>query len=119
MSRYDLHVHTTASDGLHRPAEVVRMARDAGLAGIAVTDHDTVAGLEEALRASAEYGIRVIPGVEISTAAQGKDIHVLGYGFRRDDPKLLDRLVAQRRIRDTRNEAIIARLNEQIGRAHV
>lgn len=112
MSRADLHVHTTASDGRHRPAEVVRMARDAGLAGMAVTDHDTVAGLEEAIRAGAELGVRVVPGVEISTESEGKDIHILGYGFRRDDPKLLERLAQQRRVREARNEAILARLRE-------
>lgn len=112
MSRFDLHVHTTASDGRHRPAEVVRMAREAGLAGIAITDHDTVAGLEEALRAGAELGVRVLPGVEISTESEGKDIHILGYGFRRDDPQLLERLVMQRRVRETRNEAIVAKLRE-------
>lgn len=112
MSRVDLHVHTTASDGRHRPAEVVRMAHGAGLAGIAVTDHDTVAGLEEALRAGAELGILVVPGVEISTESEGRDIHILGYGFRRDDSRLLERLVKQRRVRETRNEAIIAKLQE-------
>lgn len=112
MSRVDLHVHTTASDGRHRPAEVVRMARDAYLTGIAVTDHDTVAGLEEAFLAGGELGILVVPGVEISTESDGKDIHILGYGFRRDDPKLLERLAAQRRVRETRNEAIVAKLRE-------
>jgi len=88
------------------------MARDAGLSGIAVTDHDTVAGLEEALLAGAELGVRVVPGVEISTESGGRDIHMLGYGFRRDDPQLLKRLAMQRQVRETRNEAIVARLNE-------
>ena len=112
MSQADLHTHTTASDGRHRPAEVVRMACEAGLSGIAITDHDTVAGLEEALRAGAEFGIRVLPGVEISTAAEGRDIHMLGYGFKPADSLFFKRLVSQRSVRKTRNEAIVARLNE-------
>ncbi len=112
MSRVDLHTHTTASDGRHRPAEVVRLAKEAGLSGVAVTDHDTVAGIAEALSAGAEYGIRVIPGVEISTAAEGRDIHILGYGFRADDPLFLKRLISLRETRNRRNDMIIARLND-------
>lgn len=112
MSRFDLHSHTTASDGRHRPAEVVRMARDAGLSGIAITDHDTVAGIEEALAAGLEYGVQVVPGVEISTSAEGKDIHILGYGIDAKDPVLLERLVSLRQVRNRRNEQMIARLNQ-------
>ncbi|WP_276352619.1 PHP domain-containing protein [Cohnella caldifontis] len=112
MSRADLHTHTTASDGRHRPAHVVRMAKEAGLSAVAITDHDTVAGLAEALRAGEEYGIRVVPGVEISTSAEGKDIHVLGYGFSPEDPLLLKRLVSLREVRSRRNGMIVARLNE-------
>lgn len=112
MNRYDLHVHTTASDGRHSPAEVVRMAGEAGLAGIAITDHDTVAGLEEAIAAGQKHGVRVIAGVEISTVVEDREIHVLGYGFNRHDPLLLERLASQRRIRETRNEAILARLKQ-------
>lgn len=112
MSRVDLHTHTTASDGRHRPAEVVRMAKEAGLSGVAVTDHDTVAGIAEAISAGAEHGIRVLPGVEISTSAEGRDIHILGYGFRADDPLFLERLITLRLARDRRNDMIIARLNE-------
>jgi predicted metal-dependent phosphoesterase TrpH len=111
MSRVDLHTHTTASDGRHRPAEVVRMARAAGLSAVAITDHDTVAGIAEALAAGSEYGIRVIPGVEISTSAEGKDIHILGYGFSPDDPALLERLVSLRQVRTRRNEEILSKLN--------
>lgn len=112
MNRFDLHTHTTASDGRHRPAEVVRMARDANLAGIAITDHDTVAGIEEAMSAGLEYGVRIVPGVEISTSAEGKDIHILGYGIETKDPMLLERLVALRQVRNRRNEEMIACLNE-------
>lgn len=111
MNLVDLHTHTTASDGRHRPAEVVRMARDAGLAGVAITDHDTVAGIAEAAHAGEQYGIRVIAGVEVSTSAEGKDIHILGYGISTEDPLLLDRLIKLRQVRAGRNEEIVAKLN--------
>jgi hypothetical protein len=88
------------------------MARDANLAGIAITDHDTVAGIAEALNAGREYGVQVIPGVEISTSAGGRDIHILGYGIDTADALLLERLVSQRQVRVRRNEQIVTRLNE-------
>ncbi|RUS46491.1 PHP domain-containing protein [Cohnella sp. AR92] len=112
MNQADLHTHTTASDGLHRPSENVRMAKEAGLAGIAITDHDTVAGVEEALREGERLGIVVVPGVEISTAYEGTEIHVLGYYMNIQDPLFLARLADQRKVRDSRNEGILNRLGE-------
>ncbi|MBB6735884.1 PHP domain-containing protein [Cohnella zeiphila] len=112
MNPVDLHTHTTASDGLHRPADNVRMAKEAGLTGIAITDHDTVAGFEEAAEAGAKLGVEVVPGVEISTSHEGRDIHILGYYIDVNDSALIERLVSQRRVRDSRNEGIIARLAE-------
>lgn len=112
MNRADLHTHTTASDGLHKPADNVRMAAEAGLAAIGITDHDTVAGLDEAREAGRAYGIEIVPGVEISTAMDGQDIHILGYYANDRDPVFLARLASQRRVRDSRNELIVARLNE-------
>lgn len=107
-----MHTHTTASDGLHKPSENVRMAAEAGLSAIGITDHDTVAGLDEARQAAEEYGIEVVPGVEISTAQNGQDIHILGYYADDRDPVFLARLASQRRVRDSRNELIVAKLNE-------
>ncbi|TJY43266.1 PHP domain-containing protein [Cohnella pontilimi] len=112
MSRADLHTHTTASDGRHRPEEVVHMASEAGLAAVAVTDHDTTAGTAEALEAGKRYGIRVLPGVEISTSAESRDIHILGYGFSLEDPVFLQRLADLRQVRNRRNAEMIAKLNE-------
>jgi predicted metal-dependent phosphoesterase TrpH len=109
-NRADLHTHTTASDGMFRPSVNVRMAKEAGLAAVAITDHDTVAGIPEALEAGLEYGIIVVPGVEISTAAEGQDIHILGYGISRDDPVFQKRLLSLRNVRNERNEGILARL---------
>ncbi|GGF85206.1 PHP-like protein [Paenibacillus albidus] len=106
----DLHTHTQASDGMQPPAENVRLAREKGLAAVAITDHDTVAGIAEALEAGRTYGITVVPGVEISTRAGGKDIHVLGYYIDPDDPLLRSRLADLRNTRNQRNEAILAKL---------
>lgn len=111
-NRADLHTHTTASDGRNRPAVNVRMAAELGLGAIAITDHDTVAGIPEALEAGKEAGILVVPGVEISTTASGKDIHILGYGIDFRDESFIERLLMLRDTRDSRNEMIVARLNE-------
>jgi predicted metal-dependent phosphoesterase TrpH len=110
----DLHTHTTASDGTQRPAANVQMAFDAGLGAIAITDHDTVSGVAEALSAGRELGIEVVPGVEISTVANGQDIHVLGYYIDINNEQFLQRLASLRETRDTRNNMIIERL-QQLG----
>ncbi|MDR6880303.1 PHP domain-containing protein [Bacillus sp. 3255] len=108
----DLHTHTTASDGTQRPAANVRMAYEAGLGAIAITDHDTVSGVAEALAEGLKLGIEVVPGVEISTVGGGQDIHVLGYYIRIDDELFLQRLESLRDTRNTRNEMIIERLRQ-------
>ncbi|MFD0671829.1 PHP domain-containing protein [Cohnella sp. GCM10027633] len=110
--RADLHTHTTASDGTNRPAHNVRLAAEAGLGAIAITDHDTVAGIAEALAAGREAGVLVVPGVEISTVAGGKDIHILGYGIDYEDGMFIGRLLSLRDTRNRRNELILARLAE-------
>jgi predicted metal-dependent phosphoesterase TrpH len=79
MAIYDLHVHTSASDGMYSPAEIVAMAERLGVDVIALTDHDTVAGIPEAVRAATKCAVRVIPGVEISTDSDGVQAHILGY----------------------------------------
>ncbi|NOU95233.1 PHP domain-containing protein [Paenibacillus sp. LMG 31456] len=108
----DLHTHTTASDGTQPSSENVRLALKAGLAGIAITDHDTVAGIDEALAAGTQYDITVIPGVEISTVSEGQDIHVLGYWIDHTNPLLLQRLSSLRDVREQRNMMMLERLNE-------
>ncbi|CAG7622784.1 PHP domain-containing protein [Paenibacillus allorhizosphaerae] len=112
MQYADLHSHTTASDGTQPPADNVKLAAAAGLSAVAITDHDTVAGLEEAIKAGREYGIKVVPGVEISTVYAGQDIHVLGYFIDWKDETFLSRLAELRRVRDRRNEMIIDKLQE-------
>ncbi|TVY08733.1 PHP domain-containing protein [Paenibacillus cremeus] len=112
MAFADLHSHTLASDGTQAPSENVRLAAEAGLAAMAVTDHDTVAGLTEAIEAGRKYGITVVPGVEISTVHEGKDIHVLGYWIDYTNELFLSRLAEMRRVRDRRNELLLAKLQE-------
>jgi predicted metal-dependent phosphoesterase TrpH len=110
----DLHTHTTASDGLHTPTENVHMAERAGLSAVAITDHDTVAGLAEAAAAGEYIGITVVPGVEISTVANGQDIHILGYYIDYSNDLFLKRLEQLRETRERRNEMMIERL-QQLG----
>lgn len=108
----DLHTHTLASDGTESPADNVRTALAAGLFAVAITDHDTVSGIQEALAEGERSGIAVVPGVEISTVASGRDIHVLGYYLRWEDPLLLERLRELRTVRDRRNELMLEKLRE-------
>ncbi|UHA75794.1 PHP domain-containing protein [Paenibacillus sp. 481] len=108
----DLHSHTTASDGTMKPIENVRLAKKAGLEALAITDHDTVAGLSEALLEAERLGITLVPGVEISTVEQGVDIHVLGYWLDVHHELLLKRLGELRATRDQRNELMTAKLTE-------
>jgi predicted metal-dependent phosphoesterase TrpH len=75
----DLHLHTTASDGVLEPADLVQRAAGAGLTTIAVTDHDTVGGIAAARDAGVGCGVRVIPGIEITAVEDGGDLHILGY----------------------------------------
>ena len=98
----DLHLHTNASDGEHAPADLVRLAHEAGLRLISVTDHDTVAGLADASRAAAALGLGFVSGIEISTVLDGRDVHVLAYGFDPAAPRLLEFLRAQRDDRKRR-----------------
>lgn len=112
INRCDLHTHTLASDGMQSPADNVRLASARGLVAVAITDHDTVSGVEEAVKAGEQYGIQVVPGVEISTRAGGKDIHVLGYFVDIHNAKFLERLESLRRTREGRNTRILEKLQE-------
>lgn len=110
MDHIDLHVHSTASDGTLSPSRVVRLAAVAALKAMALTDHDTVAGVEEALTAGKELGVRVIPGIEVSSLYQGREIHILGLFVDHRDPGLLESLEAFRLTRQQRNDTILSNL---------
>ena len=108
----DLHLHTTASDGLLPPRMLVQRAAAAGLTTIAVTDHDTVGGLREAGEAGAELGVRVVAGIEITAVENQRDVHVLGYFLNPGSTALTQFLQAQRSDRIRRVREIAARLAE-------
>lgn len=102
----DLHTHTTASDGQYTPVQLVRLAGEWGLSVLAVTDHDTVAGVNEAREAGAALGVRVIRGVELS-AKEHPNFHILGYGFRDGDTELSRLCEKFRAGRDERKYKIV------------
>ena len=108
----DLHVHTTASDGDLSPRECVAAAAREGLAAIAITDHDTLAGNPEAAAAGREFGVEVVPGVEVSCAHERFTIHLLGYYPDEGDARLAAMLSDLRSRREERNPKILARLAE-------
>lgn len=107
----DLHMHSTASDGSRRPAEVVREAKRVGLVAIALTDHDTLDGIAEALATGTEVGVRVVPGIELSAVEGDVETHILGLHLS-DTRELESRLLGLREMRRTRAERIVQRLNE-------
>jgi hypothetical protein len=107
----DLHIHSNASDGSYAPAEVVRYAKEGGLTAIALTDHDTVEGLPEAVAAGEQYGVEVIPGVEISARFPGGTMHILGLAIDYTNGHLDERLAVLKQARAERNPQIVAKLN--------
>lgn len=107
----DLHTHSTASDGSRSPGDVVREAQRIGLLAIALTDHDTVAGLAEATAAGRSAGVRVVAGVELSAVEGEVETHILGLHLR-DVHAIEQALNGLRDMRRTRAERIVARLNE-------
>ncbi|MFZ3171388.1 MAG: PHP domain-containing protein [Carboxydocellales bacterium] len=106
----DLHVHTTASDGTLKPQEVVAYAYNKGLKAIAITDHDTIQGVAEALQAGREVGLEVIPGVEISVGHSGGELHLLGYLVDINSPVLREGLQQLQEYREQRNPQMITKL---------
>ena len=114
MTNYiDLHTHSTASDGIYSPAELLRRAKDSGLRVLALTDHDTTGGLEEAAKAATELDIDLIPGIEINTDVSGGEVHVLGYFPEFQRPPFQAVLKVLRDARERRGQRIVELLNEQ------
>jgi predicted metal-dependent phosphoesterase TrpH len=110
VSRIDLHLHTTHSDGSLPPSEVLRLAGKAGVTALAITDHDITTGIPEAMATGRELGIEVIPGVEISSFDGRSELHILGYCLDWQDPMLDARLATLRASRHRRNPLIVERL---------
>ena len=99
MSGIDLHTHSTASDGTNTITENVALALERGLAGIAITDHDTTAGYADGAAAAEGTGLLIVPGIEFSAEYDGASLHVLAYWVDPADPALVEEL---RRLTDTR-----------------
>lgn len=110
MDFVDLHVHSNASDGTFSPSQVVELAKNAGLDAFALTDHDTTAGIPEALEKGRDLNIEVIPGIEVSSSFDGTEIHILGLFVNSDDPVLAAMLEKMRISRDRRNEKMLENL---------
>ncbi len=136
MKTCDLHTHTTASDGSDSPSKLVEKALEAGLSAIAVTDHDTTAGLSEAEMASKRFGIEFVPGVELSVNFHKGNMHILGYLMDQEDERFRQVLTRVQKARAERNPKILALLADlgleismdelkeiskggQIGRPHI
>ncbi len=112
MGYVDLHLHTTASDGVLSPAEIVRYAKAKGLQAIAITDHDTIDGCEEALLEGGRIGFEVIPGIEISAEYSPGSMHILGFFLDIHHPPLKERLEYLQKARAERNPKMVAKLNQ-------
>ena len=133
MKYIDLHIHSAVSDGTDSPAQIVQKAAELGLAAVAITDHDTVAGCAEAAAEGEKLGVEAVSGVEL-TSRYGRTIHILGYYLRTNSPVLtrtLDGILAERDHRNRKMAALMAadgipidydemkrRFGSSIGRPH-
>lgn len=109
----DLHVHSSASDGTFTPSALLAEAKKSGLSAIALTDHDTMDGIEEASAAADSLGIELVPGVELSTDYKGREVHVLGFYASPQSRPLQAKLEECRDFRATRNVRMTERLREE------
>ncbi len=108
----DLHIHTTESDGTLTPSQVVRYAKEKGLKAVAITDHDTIHGNEEAIKEGVNEGVEVIPGVDLGGRCSLGTMHMLGYFITTEDPILNEKLTLLQDSRADRNPRIIEKLNK-------
>lgn len=112
MITNDLHLHSTASDGVYPPAEVMRRVAAAGLTGASLTDHDTMAGVAEAGMEAERLGLQFIPGIEITAGDGRREIHLLGYGLDPDHEAMAEHRRSTYEIRQTRVVRMVERLQE-------
>lgn len=112
MPGIDLHVHSVFSDGTFTPRQMVQLAVERGLTTVALTDHDSVNGLDDAFSAGDELGVEIVPGIEFSTIYEGNGVHVLCYFMDPENPDLAAELQRLREDRYTRGERMVAKLQE-------
>jgi len=113
QGQIDLHVHTTASDGVYTPTQIVKKAKELGLVAIGICDHDTIDAVKEALNAGKKFGIEVVPGVEITnywSAKNRREFHTLGYFYDLDSKILNDTLRHFQQVRVERAKKIVKKL---------
>lgn len=108
----DLHVHTTASDGQYTPSEIVKKASEHNIKVIAITDHDTVNGLEEAKKAGEQYGVTVIPGIELNINGSPGEFHLLGLNITKVSSSMNEILENVIKNREQRNYTIISKMQQ-------
>jgi predicted metal-dependent phosphoesterase TrpH len=108
----DLHTHSSASDGSLSPAQLIENARRQGLSALALTDHDTIAGLEEAKQEAEKSSLHFIPGIEIEITWAPGEFHLLGLGIYQPNGAFLEALAELARLRERRNQKIIQRMQE-------
>lgn len=113
LVNYDLHCHSTASDGALSPSELVQRAHRKGVTALALTDHDTTAGLAEAAQAAHELGLRFIPGIELSATYANQCIHIVGLNIDPLNPALLDGIAKQHATREQRAIKIAEKLQKK------
>ncbi|MGL4654124.1 PHP domain-containing protein [Cetobacterium sp.] len=109
--KYDLHTHTTYSDGTFTVDELLKRAKYIGLTGISITDHDTMEGVSEAKNIAENLDLDFISGIEFSCSCDGYEIHILGYLLDEKSEKLASKLIELKKARNNRNEKIVKRLN--------
>ncbi len=111
----DLHVHSTASDGIYKPSELIQIAYRSGISAIAIADHDSTEGIDEAVTAGTPLGIQVIPAVELSVEYKNyHDVHLLGYWIDHHDSEFCRKLDLFRQRRESRGLRIIDKINEKL-----
>ena len=108
----DLHVHTTASDGQYKPAQIIQKAAEKNIKVIAITDHDSFAGVNEAMTAGEKLGVKVIPGIELNITFPTGEFHLLGLGINTPSKSLSNIVENVIKYRNERNQIIVSKMNE-------
>jgi len=110
---FDLHTHSTCSDGSYAPEDLIDLAIAEGLQGISITDHDSVNAYPGVIISAKQKGIQILPGVEFSTHFNGKSVHILGYSFDFTHPAILDLCIRHEKRREDRNRKILDKLKQE------